>query len=56
MRPPIWAPFWKFLCAGPKRFFLGENGPLGSFPFFRAQDLKHRHVILLCLNLALYSH
>jgi len=31
--------------------FLGENSPLGSFPFFRAQLLKHRHVILLCIIL-----
>jgi len=35
----------------PKAFFLGENGPLGSFPFFQAQLLKHRHVILLCIIL-----
>ena len=31
--------------------FLGENGPLGSFPFFWAQLLKHHHVILLCIRI-----
>jgi len=50
MRPYL-SPIMEIFGCWPKVFFLGENGPLGRFPFFWAQLLKHCHVILLCIIL-----